>query len=273
MPATSGAVTRCAAQATASASASGLGQPLAASRRDHGGAITTNAAVAITDSANPTSTASCGATASNTTTVADRAGMACRRRDDSIPVNAMAPITAARNTLAVGCTTTTNPASPSAANTTAARGPINRAENSTAAHTIVTLAPETAIKCVMPDARNSRLVSRGHRRGVTEHQGGQHRRLLGRQCVANGGGESTAHRVRGPLRGTRGAHGRPARRVEHRDRQVTAGRTGDAGSEPHRLADHHSTEVGGAGENDDPTRYLLGAQPLQGGPEHQPAGA
>ena len=71
----------------------------------------------------------------------------------------MAPITAARNTLAVGCTTMTKATSANAASTTAARGPISRAENSTAAHTIVTLAPDTAVKCVMPAARNSRPVS------------------------------------------------------------------------------------------------------------------
>lgn len=73
----------------------------------------------------------------------------------------MAAITAARTTLAVGCTTMTKATSASAARATAARGPIRRAENSTAAHTIVTLAPDTAIKCVMPAARKSRLVSLG----------------------------------------------------------------------------------------------------------------
>lgn len=52
----------------------------------------------------------------------------------------------------------TNATNATAAHTTAARGPINRAETSAAAHTIVTLAPETAVKCVRPAARNSRLV-------------------------------------------------------------------------------------------------------------------
>lgn len=159
--ATSGAVTICAAQATASASANGLGIPLPVSRRDHSGAMTTSAAVASADSAKPTSTARCGASANNSSTVAASAGMACRRRELSIPVNAMAPIAAARNTLAVGCTTMTKATSASAASTTAVRGPINRAENSTAAHTIVTLAPDTAIRCVMPAARKSRPVSPG----------------------------------------------------------------------------------------------------------------
>ncbi|CAG6857444.1 hypothetical protein PICSAR132_02426 [Mycobacterium avium subsp. paratuberculosis] len=161
MAATKGAVTSCAAQATATASANGLGQPRSANRRDQAGARTTSAAVASTDSANPTSTDSCGATANNTSTVAARAGIACRRREVSMPANAMAPITAARNTLAVGCTTTTKATSASAASRTAARGPISRAENSTAAHTIVTLAPDTAIRCVMPAARKSRPVGVG----------------------------------------------------------------------------------------------------------------
>ena len=57
IPATSGAVTTCAAHATASASASGLGQPRPTRRRDQAGAMTTSAAVASTDSAKPTSTA------------------------------------------------------------------------------------------------------------------------------------------------------------------------------------------------------------------------
>ena len=117
---------------------------------------------------------------------------------------------------------------PAAASTTAARGPISRAENSTAAHTIVTLAPDTAVKCVMPAARKSRLVSAVNRRGVAEDQGGQHRGLIGRQHLASGGGEPAAHGVSGPLHRTGLAHRRPARRVEHRDRQVVAGGTADA---------------------------------------------
>ena len=159
MPATSGAVTTCAAHATARASASGLGQPMATNRRDHTGAMRTSAAVATTESAKPASTASCGASASTISTVADRAGIACRRREDRIPANAIAPITAARRTLAVGCTTMTKATNASAASTTAERGPINRAVNRTAAHTIVTLAPDTAVRCVIPAARKSRLVA------------------------------------------------------------------------------------------------------------------
>ncbi len=159
MPATSGTVTTCAAQATASASANGLGQPRPTRRRDQTGATTISAAVANTDSANPTSTASCGAVAINTNTVAARAGIACRRRDDTIPANAMAPITAARSTLAVGWTTMTKPTRADAASGTASRGPSSRADNSTAPHTMVTLAPDTAVKCVRPAARKSRPVA------------------------------------------------------------------------------------------------------------------
>src|ERR1700750_1910953 len=105
------------------ASASGLGQPLATRRPDHTGAMTTSAAVAETESANPTSTASCGATTINTSTVAESAGIACLRRADRIASSATAPITAARNTLAVGCTTITKATRATAAKPTAALGP------------------------------------------------------------------------------------------------------------------------------------------------------
>ncbi len=91
--------------------------------------------------------------------MAARPGIACRRREDSTPISAIAPITAARSTLAVGCTTMTNTSKATPASATAVRGPISRDENSTAPHTIVTLAPDTAVRCVKPAARNSRLVT------------------------------------------------------------------------------------------------------------------
>ena len=53
----------------------------------------------------------------------------------------------------------TNTTNATPASATAARGPISRDENSTAPHTIVTLAPDTAVRCVKPAARNSRLVT------------------------------------------------------------------------------------------------------------------
>ncbi len=83
MAATSGAVTSWAATATLTASASGLGQPRATSRRDHAGATTTSAAVADTDNANPTSTASSGAPIISAITDADSTGIACLRRRDT----------------------------------------------------------------------------------------------------------------------------------------------------------------------------------------------
>ena len=100
--ATSGAVTSCAASAMPTASASGLGHPRATSVADQIGAITISAAVADTDSAKPTFTASCGAKTISDMTVAASTGIPWRRRADTTASSAIAPITAARRTLAVG---------------------------------------------------------------------------------------------------------------------------------------------------------------------------
>ena len=70
----------------------------------------------------------------------------------------MAPITAARSTLADGSTTMTKASSANAASATATRGPTSAAVNNTAPHTMVTLAPDTAVRCVNPEARNSAAV-------------------------------------------------------------------------------------------------------------------
>ena len=70
----------------------------------------------------------------------------------------MAPMTAARSTLADGCTTMTNATSASAASATASLGPTSAADINTAPQTMVTLAPDTAVKWVNPDARNSSVV-------------------------------------------------------------------------------------------------------------------
>ncbi len=70
----------------------------------------------------------------------------------------MPPITAARNTLADGCTTITNATSASPASATASLGPNSAAVINTAPQTMVTLAPDTAVKWVNPDARNSAVV-------------------------------------------------------------------------------------------------------------------
>ncbi len=52
----------------------------------------------------------------------------------------------------------TNASSANAASATATRGPTNAAVSNTAPHTMVTLAPDTAVRCVSPDARNSAAV-------------------------------------------------------------------------------------------------------------------
>ncbi len=158
IPATRGAVTSCAATATLTASASGLGQPRPVRRRDHTGATTTSAAVADTDSAKPTSTASSGAAIISTITLADSTGIACLRRCDTTASKVMPPMTAARSTLADGWTTMTNANRAIAASATAIRGPTNAAVNNTAPHTIVTFAPDTAVRWVSPAARNSAVV-------------------------------------------------------------------------------------------------------------------
>lgn len=74
--ATRGAVTSCAAAATQTASATGLGHPRAVNLADQSGAATTRAAVASTESANPISTANSGARTISRITVADNAGTA-----------------------------------------------------------------------------------------------------------------------------------------------------------------------------------------------------
>ena len=70
----------------------------------------------------------------------------------------MPPITAARSTLADGWTTMTNPTRATRRARRPARGPTSAAVNNTAPQTIVTLAPDTAVRCVSPDARNSAVV-------------------------------------------------------------------------------------------------------------------
>ena len=91
-------------------------------------------------------------------TLADNTGMACLRRCDTTASSVMAPITAARNTLADGCTTMTKATSASAASPTASLGPNNAAVIKTVPQTMVTLAPDTAVKCVKPATRNSSVV-------------------------------------------------------------------------------------------------------------------
>ena len=121
--------------------------------------MTTSAAVADTDNAKPTSTASSGAAIISAMTAVDNTGIACLRRCVTRASSVIAAITAARNTLADGWTTMTNATNAAAASATAIRGPTNAAVSSTAPQTIVTFAPDTAVRCVSPEARNCAVVS------------------------------------------------------------------------------------------------------------------
>ncbi|SKT69311.1 Uncharacterised protein [Mycobacteroides abscessus subsp. abscessus] len=76
----------------------------------------------------------------------------------SKPSRPIAPITAARSTLGDGRTRMTKPTSTNPANATEVRRPISRPSSSTAPHTMDTLAPDTAIRCVSPDVRNIATV-------------------------------------------------------------------------------------------------------------------
>ena len=184
------------------------------------------------------STARWGAAANKTSTLADNAGIACRRREDSIATSAMAPITAARSTLAVGCTTMTNATNATAAEHDGRARPDQpgREQHRRAHDRDVGTRHRRQVR----HARRAKLTAGfgGDRRGVTENQRGQHRGLIGRQHVASRRGEPTADRMRRPLQWAGAPHRRPARRVEHRNRQVMAGRAGDPRGKPHRLAHH-----------------------------------
>ena len=118
-----------------------------------------------------------------------------------------------------------------AASPTAARGPISRDENSTAPQTIVTLAPDTAVRCVRPAVRNSWLVI-----GVTvdvspRTSAGSIAAWSAGSTSTSRGGEPGAHGVRGPVHRPGATHRRRTDRVDHRHRQVMAGGRGDAGAE------------------------------------------
>jgi hypothetical protein len=156
-PAASGAVARPAAALTARASATGGGHPRSRRVRDHPGASRTMAAVAATDRANPPSRARAGWTSSRTTVAAASAGTAARGRPAPNDQSVTAPIAAARSTLGEGRARITKPASATTAMSTwtlrsTAR---RRSGQSTAASTIPTFAPETAVRCANPALRNS----------------------------------------------------------------------------------------------------------------------
>src|SRR6185312_3312269 len=114
MAAITGAVTRCAAVATARDSASTGGTCHLRNVASQPGAINSRAAVANADIANPGSVANNGSHTSNASTVAARAGTACLGRPDARDTNATAAIKAARKTLGDGRATRTNPTRTSA---------------------------------------------------------------------------------------------------------------------------------------------------------------
>ena len=168
------------------------------------------------------STARCGATASNTNTVVESAGIACRRRDSNIAVSVMAPITAARNTLAVGCTTMTKATNASPAEHHGGPRPdqLRRQQDGRAHDRDVGSRDRHQVR----HSRRPELAagSRGDQGGVPEHQCREHRGLIGGHHLVDGRGESTANGVRGPLHRAGAAQLRLACRGEHRDRQVMA---------------------------------------------------
>ena len=160
IPATSGAVTSWAATATLTASASGLGHPRPTRRRDHTGAMTTSAAVADTDNANPTSTASSGA-------AIIKREHARRQRRNRLPPTVRRDRDqgdAAHHRRAQHAGRRLHDdderdqrqrrqARPRRA------GRAARPASRTAPQTIVTLAPDTAVRCVRPATRNSSVVA------------------------------------------------------------------------------------------------------------------
>ena len=156
-PATRGAVARPAAPLTARASATGAGQPRSRSRRDQPGASSTIAAVAVTDKANPGSCARDGWSRSSTVAAAASAGTAARGRPVARAHSVTAPMAAARTTLADGRARTTKPMSPSSATAACTRRSTarRRSGHNTAASTIATLAPDTAVRCARPALRKS----------------------------------------------------------------------------------------------------------------------
>jgi hypothetical protein len=168
MAATTGAVTRCAAAATATDSAMPSGTPRSRSAHAQPGASTSNAAVARTDIANEALAASVGCQSNSASTAADSDGSAARGRPVASDVSAIAPINAARRTLGDGRATITNITSttpPSTAHNHG-RARVRRSISSTAPTKIEQFVPLTATKCVRPASRN-RSASTGSRFAVS----------------------------------------------------------------------------------------------------------
>ena len=163
-----GAVTRWAAAATASASASPGGTRRERSAVAQPGASRSSDAVARTDMAKPASRASRASCTSSASTVAASAGTACRGRPVASETRATAAISAARSTLGEGratstkATSTTAPASAHAHGRSRAR----RSTSSVAPTTMEQLVPLTATRWVSPATRN-RSTSTGSRPAVS----------------------------------------------------------------------------------------------------------
>ncbi|MDT4911716.1 MAG: hypothetical protein QOC66_844 [Pseudonocardiales bacterium] len=162
--ATIGAVTRWAAAATATDSATPSGTPRSRSARAQPGAISNNATVASTDIAKEALPASGGSQISSASTAADTAGNAARGRPVPSETSAITAISAARSTLGDGRATITNISStrPPATAQTHGRARARRSTSRTAPTTIEQLVPLTATRWVNPAERN-RSASTGSR--------------------------------------------------------------------------------------------------------------
>jgi hypothetical protein len=150
-----GAVTTCAAAATATDSAMTAGTRLRRKATAHAGASTSSAAVASTDMAKPALPASSGSHMSSPRTVADKAGSASRGRPLVSATSATAAINAARRTLGDGRATTTKTARTSTPEPPQIHGrtPNRRNTSSTEPIRIEQFVPLTATKWVSPASR------------------------------------------------------------------------------------------------------------------------
>ena len=130
-----------------------------------GGTARINAAVAMTESANPQLSARNGARITITTRPAPRTAGPARRPPMRSAITVMAPMTPARTTLGSGRTRIRYPASTASASATRTRTPtrIRPASRNTAPTTMATFPPETAIRCASPASRMSMRVCSGNR--------------------------------------------------------------------------------------------------------------
>ncbi len=169
----------------------------------------------------------------------------------------MAPITAARSTLADGWTTMTNATSATAASATAKRGPTNAAVSSTAPQTIVTFAPDTAVRCVSPDARNSAAVSPVSAEVSPRTSAGSIAAWSAGKRRAGRVGERGAYPLRRPLNRRGFTERRLASCRQNGDGEVAPRRPGDPGIERGGLARRQLGEADDGGENHDAARRFV----------------